>query len=85
MLDFTQQAKLIENKHDFIELIRVLANYLNEHPIDQSDLTVTTYLQSIAAWTNDMDGYYLNRNEEPPQNPTWRTLGEIIVAALYYE
>lgn len=85
MLKLTQQVKLIKSREEFIRFVKDLATYLETRPSERSDQNVIPYLQSIAAWTNDMDGYYENRGEKPPAEPSWRTLGEILIAALLYE
>lgn len=85
MLELTQRTKLIKNRADFIKFAENLAKYLEDHSGERSDPNIASYLQSIAAWTSDMDGYYQNHGEEPPTEPTWRTVGEILLAALFYE
>lgn len=85
MLKLTQQVKLIKNRDEFIRFVKDLATYLETHPSEPSHQNVIPYLHSIAAWTNDMDGYYENHGEKPPIEPSWRTLGEILIAALLYE
>lgn len=85
MSENLERVKLIKNRDEFIEFVKDLARYLEVHPCDQSELNVKPYLYSIAAWANDMDGYYQNHGEKPPIEPTWRTMGEVLLAALYYE
>ena len=85
MLELTRQVKLIKSKSEFIEFIVNLVTYLEVHPDEHLVISVIPYLNAIAAWTKDMDGYYQNHGEKPPKEPTWRTIGEILVAALYYE
>ena len=85
MLKLTEQAKLIKTRDEFIRFVKDLATYLETHPNGHLDQNVIPYLHSIAAWTDDMDGYYENHGEKPPVDPSWRTLGEILIAALLYE
>lgn len=42
-------------------------------------------LEALAAWAEDMDGYYLGKGEEMPQQPTWQTLADMLRAATMYE
>ncbi|MGH2599621.1 MAG: DUF7660 family protein, partial [Dehalococcoidia bacterium] len=44
-----------------------------------------SYLSAMAAWAEDMDGYYENRGDPVPKQPSWRTLGELLLAARVYE
>jgi hypothetical protein len=32
-----------------------------------------------------MDGYYANKGQRALESPSWRTLGEMLLAAKYYE
>jgi hypothetical protein len=34
---------------------------------------------------HDEEGYFINRGETPPADPTWRLLGQILCAAAKYE
>ena len=39
-----------------------------------------------AAWTTDMDGYFRNIQGNPaPEQPTWRLIGYMLLAARIYE
>ena len=40
---------------------------------------------SLAAWAEDMDGYYLNAGGPVPEQPTWKTLADMLLAARIYE
>jgi hypothetical protein len=59
------------------ESISVSKNWENED--------LSSFLQAMAAWIEDMDGYYQNRGEPIPSQPSWKTLGEILKAATIYE
>jgi hypothetical protein len=43
------------------------------------------FLEALAAWTNDMDGYYKNIGSEVPTEPKWGTFANMLVAATMYE
>lgn len=43
------------------------------------------YLEAMAAWLDDMEGYYQNRNEPVPSRPDWAFMGKLLVAASVYE
>ena len=47
--------------------------------------TLSNFLEALAAWTNDMDGYYLNIGSEVPTEPKWSTFADMLIAATMYE
>lgn len=47
--------------------------------------SINAYLEAIAAWLRDMEGYYQNSGTIMPNNPSWQTFAEILLAAKYYE
>ena len=46
---------------------------------------IKSFLEAMAGWVEDMDGYYLNKGEKPPVTPTWKTFAEMLRAATIYE
>jgi hypothetical protein len=47
--------------------------------------SLEAYLAAIAAWVQEMEGYYRNRGETALQHPTWKHIEEILLAARIYE
>lgn len=47
--------------------------------------TTHRYLESFSAWTNDMDGFFLNREQRIDEVPVWSLIAHMLTAALYYE
>ena len=56
-----------------------------QHPEQWENASLDAYLQAIAAWVVDMDGYYCSRGEPLPEHLTWKNPGEILLAARIYE
>ena len=66
---------------DFIE--RLGSELRSGGSWENSDLE--SFLEAMAAWTRDMEGYHSNRSALPPVTPEWKTLGEILLGATQYE
>ena len=47
--------------------------------------TLESYLGALVAVAQDLPGLYQNKGEAMPVQPTWRTLGMLLVAASGYE
>lgn len=75
----------ITTREDFVTFVRRLVNSLEENPADWENRDLRAFLEAMAAWVEDMDGYYENRGEPIPQQLDWKTLGQILLAARIYE
>lgn len=47
--------------------------------------TLEGFLQALQGFLTDLDGYYVNRGQEPPAQPDWGLLATALVAATGYE
>jgi hypothetical protein len=43
------------------------------------------FLDAVAAWTHDMDGYYQNLGQPMPGDVEWGVFAQILLAARIYE
>ncbi|TGK92234.1 DUF7660 family protein [Leptospira bourretii] len=75
----------ISGKEEFILFLKKLIQDLNEKPSDWENLTLEAYLSSVAAWINEMEGYYLNNKKKIPNNIDWEFIKTIFLAGKYYE
>jgi len=51
------QSQNIENKQQIIEALRAL---LENKEIDLENMSASNYIEALAAWLEDCDGYYKN-------------------------
>ena len=75
----------VTSKEDLAELIDELRRDLVYNADTWENTDLATYLEAISAWLRDLDGYYENRGEPVPSNPSWKVMGEILLAARTYE
>ena len=47
--------------------------------------TLSTFLESLAAWLGDADGYYAALSRTVPNQPTWELFAQSLLAARSYE
>ena len=80
-----EQTEKIHTRDDLVLFIQHLGQDLRTCPQRWENTSLEAYLAAMAAWLQDMDGYYHNRNEAAPQHPTWKHVGEILLAARIYE
>jgi hypothetical protein len=82
------EPKLVEHiksRDDLVLFIQKLAESLVEKPEEWQNIDLQSYILAIAAWIKDMDGYFMNIGEPMPEVPNWKTIGQILLAAKYYE
>ena len=81
----TNAVEEIRSRADFINFIHALRQNLVEKPGEWENRDLPAFLDALAAWVEDMDGYYRNRGQAVPDQPTWLTLGHMLLAAKVYE
>ncbi|KAB0645389.1 MULTISPECIES: DUF7660 family protein [Burkholderia] len=77
----------IKTREDFVDFISDFVKSIrNGQSIENN--TVDSYLEAMASWVEDMDGYYENMgiaSEMKLDTMNWRVLADIVVAATMYE
>ncbi len=84
-MDFKQKIDEISSKDDFVNFVELLVSDLNTNPSEWANKNLSEYLEGIASWTEDMDGYYQNNNVPIPEHINWKVFANILVAAKMYE
>lgn len=84
-MDLNREVQKIRSREDLVSFVRSLADDSKNHSRDWENDNLETYLYALAAWIEDMDGYYQNVGEKLPEYPNWRTLGQMLLAAKIYE
>jgi hypothetical protein len=80
-----EQVQEVTTREDFVAFARSLGKSLEAEPNGWINQDLASFLDALAAWSEDMDGYYLNRGEPIPQQPTWITVADMLAAAAVYE
>ncbi len=83
--NLVDQVEAIRSRDDLVAFVRELLRDLSTNPRGWENNTLETYLEALAAWTNDLEGFYRNRGEPVPETPSWKLFGEVLLAASLYE
>lgn len=75
----------IKTRADFVGFVKFLIGDLKNNSEEWENKTLSGYLEAIASWTEDMDGYYINNNLPIPENINWKVFADILIAAKMYE
>ncbi|RQZ17089.1 hypothetical protein DIE15_11370 [Burkholderia sp. Bp9031] len=77
----------IKTREDFVDFMADFVKSIRNGGAIENN-TVDSYLEAMASWVEDMDGYYKNMgiaNEVKLDTMNWRVLADIVVAATMYE
>jgi hypothetical protein len=75
----------VDSRDAFEAFLRALLQDLQQRPAEWGNRDLASFLEAMGAWVQDMDGYFQNQGERVPEQPTWKTLGQILLAARVYE
>lgn len=85
MKNLTEKVNTIQTREDFVSFIHLLVQDLKDNPSGWENSDLGSFLNAMAAWVEDMDAYYQNQGLPMPDQPDWRLLGHILMAAKIYE
>ncbi|MBL0888727.1 DUF7660 family protein [Myceligenerans indicum] len=72
-------------RDELASFIDDLASTSATTPDAWENATLPDYLDALAAWTRDLDGYYLGNGEPVPETPSWNLIARMLHAATTYE
>ena len=84
-MNLEDKVALIQTCDDFIAFLGELLRDLHTKPGEWENPTLEAYLEAMAAWVEDVSGSNVNQGFSMPLHPSWKTLGEILLASKYYE
>jgi hypothetical protein len=79
------QIENIRTREDLIVFLQELHQDHRDNPQAWDNNTLELFLEALAAWAQDMDGFYLNQKLPVPEKPEWKTFAHMLVAATMYE
>ncbi len=80
-----EAVQQIRSREDFAAFVRLLLRNREAKPGEWENRDLPTFLDALAAWVEDMDGYYRNLGQPLPDQPSWKMLGQMLLAAKVYE
>ncbi len=75
----------VTGRHELAAFLNELLAQVQESPAAVPNSTVAEFLSGASGWVEDLDGYFLNRGEPVPDQPTWALVAAIFAAATIYE
>ena len=84
-IDLDEMVEQIKSHSDFVAFSHALHKDLIEKPEGWENRDLAAFLEALGAWVEDMNGYYQARGDAIPLQPSWKMLGQILLAAKVYE
>ena len=79
-------AARANTREDFLAFLRALAKQAAQEGHTWENATISDFLEALAAWAADADGYYGNITTQLDlSRPSWRFFAEMLSAARGYE
>jgi len=80
-----EQTEAVNSREALAAYVRDLRRELLDDPASWENNDLSSFLDGLAGWTEDMDGFYQNMGMPVPQNPSWKTFAQMLAAAACYE
>ena len=76
----------IQTKLEFEKCIAELIEDYRTNKSAWENASLETFLSALLAWSQDCDGYYINRGEKFDETrPDWQHVANLFLAARVYE
>jgi len=82
--DLNNLLDRIENNKDFVLFVEQLIIDLKQNPDNWENNTLESFLESMSAWVNSLEGFYLNQGSQSPRID-WKFIGQLLLASRIYE
>lgn len=80
-----QASANVSSREGLANFVGRLAEDLELNPDSWENADLRSYLEGLRGWIMDVDGYFENRGETAPPEPSWQLMATILLAARVYE
>lgn len=85
IVNLVERASTIRSREDLVPFLEALSADFAASRATWANGDLASFLEAMAAWSQDMEGYYQNRGERIALVSPWRVLADILMAARVYE
>ena len=84
-MNFNAMINNINSKEGLIEFLNELRRDKEQKSEEWVNTEVTTYLDGICSWVEDMEGYFQNMNMDMPNDIDWKFIATLFYVGKIYE
>ncbi|MFN8038698.1 MAG: hypothetical protein U0Q07_05745 [Acidimicrobiales bacterium] len=78
-------ADAVRSRENLVGFILELRDDLTANGAQWENPTLDDFLEALAGWCQDMPGVYRHQGESLPDQPDWRLVAQMLLAASAYE
>ena len=83
-MTLVERARSVQTREDLAAFVAEPKVDFNANRGDWTNADLASFLEAMAAWIQDMDGYYQNMGQKQSELPPWRVVADILMAARRY-
>lgn len=84
-MTLAERALSVRTREDLAAFVAELKADFTANPGDWTNPDLASFLDAMASWIEDMDGYYRNTGQNMSALPPWRIVADVLMAARIYE
>jgi hypothetical protein len=84
-MELYKEISQIKTKDDFIRFLDAFIKDFKQNPNEWENNDLEKFLFAMKAWTEDMEGFYINQNKKVPEKVEWEVFANILYASKMYE
>lgn len=84
-MTLSEQARAVCSRDGFLEFLFAFIVDFEDNGGAWENAEISSFLAAMVAWGEDMDGFYINNNEDASQLSPWRIVADMLMAARSYE
>lgn len=84
-MDFNNIINGVHSKEDFMNFLAELQLDKEQNSEEWKNDEITSYLEGISSWVDDMEGYFNNMHIDMPTDIDWRFIATLFYVGKIYE
>lgn len=84
-MDFNSIINGVNSKEDFMNFLVELRRDKEQKSEEWENNEITSYLEGICSWVDDMEGYFDNMHIDIPTNINWKFIATLFYVGKIYE
>lgn len=84
-MDLINKLNAVGDRPSLAIFLELLAKDLKQNPTKWNNSDLESFLKAFSRWLVDCEGFYANNNRSVPVQPSWKDVGEMLMAARVYE
>lgn len=85
MAGLAEKVRELRTREDLVAFLHLAADDVTANPQDWENDNLPAFLEAWAAWLNDCPGWFAWKGEDVPEVPSWKLVGDMVMAARIYE